>query len=97
LISLGSQQLGQKFLDSESNHDERLLADDDFVKNQIKSLDKHFEDQGLFDLKSEGKSEGNPRQELFVNKLYDMETMLNQAEERHREQLKINSELADKI
>lgn len=29
--------------------------------------------------------------------MYDMENILNQAEERNKEQLKINSELADKI
>lgn len=53
LVSAGSHRLGSQFLDAQSSTTENLIGDEDFVKTQIKNLDKHFEDQGLFDLKSE--------------------------------------------
>ena len=40
-----SPRLGSEFLDAQSSNSNMLLGDDqDFVKDQIKNLDKHFED-----------------------------------------------------
>jgi hypothetical protein len=67
LSNTGSLRLGSQLLDAQSsNTDSNMLVDkddSDFVKDQIKNLDKHFEDQGLFDLKSES----NKKNEIYIN------------------------------
>ena len=67
-------------------------ADDesDFVKDQIKSLDKQFAKQGLFDLNSQqDKSEITPRQpdgrDLYMGKIFDMEKLVAQGEDKYKE------------
>lgn len=77
-----------------------LGADDDFVLRQIKRLDSAFEAQGLHSLKSDRSDiheKYEQKKERLVSQLYELEAENSKLDQKHKEQLKINQELADKI
>lgn len=63
----------------------------------MKGLENLFDGDGLQALKSDRSAKFEKSKDQYVNRLIQMENQMNHLEEKYKDQMKINSELADKI